>query len=69
MLLFRKIMGRLRRFFSGFMPMQIIVLVFMAIILVGSGLLMLPVSAKNREITPFLTALFTATSCTCVTGA
>ena len=68
MLRLRKIMARLRRFIGGFTPMQIIVLVFLAIILAGSGLLMLPVSAKNCEVTPFLTALFTATSCTCVTG-
>ena len=68
MLRLRKIMARLRRFIGGLTPMQIIVLVFLAIILAGSGLLMLPVSAKNCEVTPFLTALFTATSCTCVTG-
>lgn len=29
---------------------------------------MLPVSSRNGEVTPFLTALFTATSATCVTG-
>ena len=48
--------------------MQIIVLVFMAIILAGALLLTLPIASKCRETTPFLTALFTATSCTCVTG-
>ena len=41
---------------------------FLAIILAGSLLLTLPVSANSGEATPFLTALFTATSCTCVTG-
>lgn len=59
---------RLRQCFSGFSPMQIIVLVFLGIILTGGLLLSLPVSSKSGEATPFLTALFTATSCTCVTG-
>lgn len=57
-----------KRFLTGFSPMQIIVLVFLAIILAGTLLLMLPAASKSREGTPFLTALFTATSCTCVTG-
>lgn len=47
---------------------QIIIMGFLFVILMGSFLLMLPVSAKNGEITPFLDALFTATSATCVTG-
>lgn len=47
---------------------QIIIIGFLFVILMGSFLLMLPVSAKNGEITPFLDALFTATSATCVTG-
>lgn len=64
----QKYLHRFRRFLRHFTPMQTIVLVFLAIILVGACLLMLPVSSKNREVTPFLTALFTATSCTCVTG-
>ena len=64
----RKLRLRLQRFFGRFSAMQIIVLVFLAMILAGSGLLMLPVSSRSRAFTPFLTALFTATSCTCVTG-
>lgn len=64
----QKILHRLRRFLSRFSPMQIIVLVFLAIIFLGAGLLMLPISSRSGETTPFLTALFTATSCTCVTG-
>lgn len=64
----QKILHRLRRFLSRFSPMQIIVLVFLAIIFAGAGLLMLPLSSRSGETTPFLTALFTATSCTCVTG-
>lgn len=47
---------------------QIFVLGFMAVILLGSVLLMLPISSKSRIWTDFITALFTATSATCVTG-
>lgn len=45
---------------------RIIVLSFLIVILVGSGLLMLPISHK-ADIT-YLDALFTATTATCVTG-
>jgi len=48
--------------------MQIIVLVFLIIILMGSCLLMLPAASESEASIPFLTALFTATSATCVTG-
>ncbi|MDD6717200.1 MAG: TrkH family potassium uptake protein [bacterium] len=51
-----------------FSPAQIIVLGFFVIILSGTVLLMLPFSTRTRTITPFLDALFTATSATCVTG-
>ena len=64
----QKHLHRFLRFLRHFTPMQTIVLVFLAIILVGACMLTLPVSSKSREATPFLTALFTATSCTCVTG-
>ena len=47
---------------------QIIIVGFLLVILTGSILLMLPVSARNGQITPFGDALFTATSATCVTG-
>ena len=47
---------------------QIIIVGFGAVILLGSILLMLPISSKNGVVTPFLDALFTATSATCVTG-
>lgn len=49
-------------------PAQIIVLVFLAIILLGAALLTLPAASKSGQPTDFLTALFTATSATCVTG-
>lgn len=47
---------------------QVITISFLSVIFVGSILLMLPVSSKTGHFTPFLEALFTATSATCVTG-
>ena len=41
---------------------------FALVILLGTFLLILPVSSRSGEITPPLNALFTATSATCVTG-
>lgn len=38
------------------------------VILIGAVLLCLPISAKSGEMTPFLDALFTSTTSTCVTG-
>jgi len=49
-------------------PTRIIALVFAGIILLGTGLLMLPVASRSGESASFLDALFTATSATCVTG-
>ena len=47
---------------------QIILLSFLATILVGSVLLALPISSASGEAVPYLDALFTATTSTCVTG-
>lgn len=49
-------------------PTRIIALVFVGIIAAGTALLMLPVSSRSGESCGLLTALFTATSSTCVTG-
>lgn len=49
-------------------PFRIIILGFLLVILAGSFLLMLPISTKDRIVTPFLDALFTSTSAVCVTG-
>ncbi len=49
-------------------PTQIIVVGFLCVILVGSLLLMLPVSSSEGEFTDPISAMFTATSATCVTG-
>ena len=65
---FRILLRRLRRGMKSFSAMQIIALVFLAIIASGTLLLMLPAAANDGASTSFLTALFTATSCTCVTG-
>lgn len=56
--LFRKKINTARRISLG----------FALLILLGALLLMLPISSKERIVTPFLTALFTTTSATCVTG-
>lgn len=47
---------------------QSIILMFAAVILIGAALLVLPISAQERTVTPFHEALFTATSAVCVTG-
>ena len=53
---------------NRFTSFQIIILGFIAVILMGALLLMLPVSSKAGIITPFNEALFTSTSAVCVTG-
>ncbi len=47
---------------------QIILLSFLAAILLGSVFLALPISSASGEAVPYLDALFTATTSTCVTG-
>ena len=47
---------------------QIILLSFFITILLGSALLALPISSANGNAVPYLDALFTATTSTCVTG-
>lgn len=49
-------------------PSKIIILGFLGLILLGAFLLCLPISSRSGEWTPFLTAIFTSTSATCVTG-
>lgn len=55
-------------FASKMHPTQILVVGFLAVIAVATFLLMLPISSQSREFTPFIDALFTATSAVCVTG-
>ena len=47
---------------------QMILLSFLAAILLGSVLLSLPISSESGEAVPYIDALFTATTATCVTG-
>ena len=47
---------------------HMIMLSFLVVILVGSLLLSLPVSSASGDAVPYLDALFTATTATCVTG-
>lgn len=47
---------------------QIILLSFLVAILLGSFLLALPISSAGEKAVPYLDALFTATTSTCVTG-
>jgi trk system potassium uptake protein TrkH len=47
---------------------QIILLSFLATIIIGSILLSLPISSADGTPVPYLDALFTATTSTCVTG-
>lgn len=56
---------KIKRRLSSF---QTIILGFLALILVGTFLLMLPFSSRGEGSASFADALFTATSATCVTG-
>lgn len=49
-------------------PVQILALGFLAFIIIGTILLMLPVSSNSNQYTNFLDSLFTSTSAVCVTG-
>ncbi len=53
---------------KGLHPTQIVAGAFTAIILLGTFLLSLPIATNSGKATPFLDALFTATSATTVTG-
>lgn len=47
---------------------HMILISFLLVILLGSALLTLPISSATGEAVPYVDALFTATSATCVTG-
>ena len=49
-------------------PAQVVVVAFALAILVGTLVLMLPVSREGTDGAPFMVALFTSTSAVCVTG-
>lgn len=52
----------------GISPAAMFVFSFILLILLGTGLLMLPETNNQKEFMPFLDALFTSTSACCVTG-
>ncbi|NLU44912.1 MAG: Trk family potassium uptake protein, partial [Acholeplasmataceae bacterium] len=54
--------------FPRFSTYQIIALTFLGLIFCGTLLLMLPVASNPGQSLPFIDALFTATSASCVTG-
>lgn len=58
----------MRKARQGIRPIRVLPLGFLCIILIGALLLMLPVSSRGGTSMPFLSALFTATSASCVTG-
>ena len=49
-------------------PAQIVVIAFGAAVMLGTVLLLLPISSASGESTDFVTALFTAVSAVCLTG-
>ena len=61
-------MNRILSAFRRLNSFQIIVLGFAFVILLGAGILMLPVSSVDGVWTPFVNALFTAVTSVCVTG-
>lgn len=58
----------LQRIFKRLSSARIVAIGFIAIIFIGSGLLMLPVSLKNPGSLHYIDALYTSTSAVCVTG-
>ena len=52
----------------GLRAPTVLALGFALLVLAGALLLMLPCAAADGQVTPFLDALFTATSAGCVTG-
>ena len=58
----------MRKSLFSIRPINVLPLGFVAVILTGALLLMLPISSKDGSSLPFLSAVFTATSASCVTG-
>ncbi len=58
----------MRKAHHGIKPISVLPLGFVAIIITGALLLMLPIASRGGASLPFIDALFTATSASCVTG-
>jgi trk system potassium uptake protein TrkH len=59
---------RYRRATARLHPEQVVVIGFGSAVLIGTALLMLPISTARGAPPSFVDALFTATSAVCVTG-
>ncbi len=57
-----------KRYFFKIAPTKLLVLSFAVLILTGAVLLSMPFSSRSGEWTPFINAMFTATSASCITG-
>lgn len=67
--LYKRLMKQLKRkILKQFSSARIILFGFIIMIFLGAIILSLPISSRSREFTPFIDALFTATSASCVTG-
>lgn len=66
-ILFRFSSGKIHKWLAGNPPVTLM-LSFLLVIFIGTILLMLPVASTQNRVTPFVDALFTSTSATCVTG-
>ena len=64
----KQLKKRLSAFLRKRTPAQIVVTMFALIVLLGAVLLSLPAASRTGQSHGFLTALFTSTSATCVTG-
>ena len=60
--------GKLQKLWNRLNALQLLAIGFAVIICVGAGLLSLPISNRGGGTIPFMGALFTSASATCVTG-
>ena len=58
----------MKKLINSLNPPKVLVIGFAILILIGACLLTLPIATEDGQGLPFLNALFTATSATCVTG-
>src|SRR3954468_22230256 len=58
----------MKKLMNSLNPPKVLVIGFGILILIGACLLTLPIATEDGQGLPFLNALFTATSATCVTG-
>lgn len=65
--IFRAFEGKIYHLLTSNPPVTLM-LSFVLVIMMGTVLLMLPASSAINQVTPFVDALFTSTSATCVTG-